>query len=131
MTTDIINHPSHYVGQSVVIEPIDFCDMLPFCLGNALKYVFRAGHKDGASELQDLKKAQWYLERYQRSPHGLKIEEDDEEKFYSLASCLQFSKSEILRIAYQFSSSYFTFWGYLNDNVRHRIVQLERQNAAD
>ena len=128
MTTDIINHPSHYVDQSIVIEPIDLYEKLPFCLGNALKYVFRAGHKDGSSELEDLKKALWYLERNQRSPGAVSIEEDNEDDFYKLASCLQFSKSEILRISYQFSSNYFTFWGYLKDNVRHRIVQLGEEN---
>ena len=125
---DNINHPQHYVSQSIVVEPIMLYEKLPFCLGNALKYVFRAGHKDGASELQDLKKAQWYLERYQRSPGAVRIEEDKEEDFYKLASCLQFSKSEILRISYQFSSNYFTFWSYLKDNVRHRIVQLGEEN---
>lgn len=125
---DNINHPQHYVSQSIVVEPIMLYEKLPFCLGNALKYVFRAGHKDGASELQDLKKAQWYLERYQRSPGAVRIEEDKEEGFYKLASCLQFSKSEILRISYQFSSNYFTFWSYLKDNVRHRIVQLGEEN---
>lgn len=127
MSTDIVNHPVHYVSQSIVIEPIDLYEKLPFCLGNALKYVFRAGHKDGSSELEDLKKALWYLERNQRSPGAVSIEEDNEDDFYKLASCLQFSKSEILRISYRFSSNYFTFWGYLQDNVRHRIVKLERE----
>lgn len=130
MTTDIINHPAHYVDQSVVIEPIDFCDMLPFCLGNALKYVFRAGHKDGASELQDLKKAHWYLSRHQSSPMGLEIEEDEQDNFYKLAMCLKFSKSELLRNAALLSDNYFTFWGYLQDNVRNRIVQLESKNSS-
>ncbi len=124
---DNVNHPRHYESQSISLEPIDFCERLPFCEGNALKYCFRAGHKQGASELQDLKKAYWYLERNQRSPGAVRIEEDNEDDFYKLASCLQFSKSEILRISYQFSSDYFTFWGYLKDNVRHRIVQLERE----
>lgn len=127
MSTDIVNHPVHYVSQSIVIEPIDLYEKLPFCLGNALKYVFRAGHKDGSSELEDLKKALWYLERNQRSLGAVSIEEDNEDDFYKLASCLQFSKSEILRISYRFSSNYFTFWGYLQDNVRHRIVKLERE----
>lgn len=129
MSTDIVNHPAHYESQAIVIQPIDLCEKLPFCLGNALKYVFRAGHKDGSSELEDLKKALWYLERNQRSPGAVSIEEDNEDDFYKLASCLQFSKSEILRISYRFSSNYFTFWGYLQDNVRQRIEKLEREKC--
>lgn len=129
MSTDIVNHPAHYESQAIVIQPIDLYEKLPFCLGNALKYVFRAGHKDGSSELEDLKKSLWYLERNQRSPGAVSIEEDNEDDFYKLASCLQFSKSEILRISYRFSSNYFTFWGYLQDNVRHRIVKLEREKC--
>lgn len=124
---DNINHPQHYVSQSIVIEPIDLYEKLPFCLGNALKYVFRAGRKEGSSELEDLKKAYWYLERNQKSLGAVDIEEDNENDFYKLASCLQFSKSEILRIAYQLSNDYFMFWDYLQDNVRKRIVQLERE----
>lgn len=61
--SDLVNHPAHYEEQSIRLEPIDFCERLPFCEGNTLKYCFRAGHKEGSSELQDLKKAQWYLNR--------------------------------------------------------------------
>ena len=129
MSTDIVNHPAHYESQAIVIQPIDLYEKLPFCLGNALKYVFRAGHKDGSSELEDLKKALWYLERYKKSSGALAMDEYEGQSFYQLASCLQFSKSEILRISYRFSSNYFTFWGYLQDNVRHRIVKLEREKC--
>lgn len=37
---------------------------LGYLLGNALKYIQRAGKKDGATELTDLKKARWYLQRH-------------------------------------------------------------------
>ena len=36
---------------------------LGFCLGNAIKYIARAGKKDPAKTLEDLRKARWYLER--------------------------------------------------------------------
>lgn len=49
--SDLVNHPAHYEEQSIRLEPIDFCERLPFCEGNAIKYCFRAGHKEGASEL--------------------------------------------------------------------------------
>jgi len=60
----MVNHPKHYQfgenNQYEVIEVIEAWD-LDFHLGNTVKYISRAGKKD--KELQDLKKALWYLER--------------------------------------------------------------------
>jgi len=60
-TPDAIHKPSHYTYST--IETIDVIEAwnLDFCLGNVLKYVSRAGHK--GCELQDLRKAEWYLLR--------------------------------------------------------------------
>ena len=58
---DNVNHPSHYkVGG---IETIDFIEAksLSYNLGNVIKYLTRADHK--GNKLEDLKKAQWYLNR--------------------------------------------------------------------
>lgn len=62
--TDAVNHPAHYTFGT--IEVIDVLEdwQLPFHLANVVQYVARAGRKDRATELQDLEKAQWYLERY-------------------------------------------------------------------
>lgn len=60
MKYDPVNHPKHYVEQSAKLEPIMILRYAPFDLGNAFKYIIRAGHKD--DYLQDLKKAKWYLE---------------------------------------------------------------------
>lgn len=59
---DAINHPNHYC-EGRKYEPIDVIEdwELDFCLGNALKYISRAGRKD--SESDDLKKAVWYINR--------------------------------------------------------------------
>lgn len=59
-----IDHPPHYGGDSVyeAIKVIEAWS-LGFCLGNVVKYISRAGKKDGATELDDLKKAAWYLDR--------------------------------------------------------------------
>lgn len=56
---DPVNRPRHYVEQAVRFEPIDILRWAPFDLGNALKYLIRAGHKNDA--LEDLRKAEWYL----------------------------------------------------------------------
>ncbi len=64
MEIDNINHPPHYADGK--IEVIDFIEdkKLPFHLGNVIKYISRAGKKNPDTELEDLKKAQWYLNRY-------------------------------------------------------------------
>lgn len=61
--SDPVNHPKHYTDGK--IEVIDFIEDkgLDFCLGNAVKYISRAGKKDPAKEVEDLKKAAWYLNR--------------------------------------------------------------------
>ena len=56
-------NPKHYTDGK--IEVIDFIEdkKLGFCLGNAIKYISRAGKKDPTKEVEDLRKAIWYLER--------------------------------------------------------------------
>jgi hypothetical protein len=60
---DPVNRPAHYTDGK--IEVIDFIEdkKLGFCLGNAVKYIARAGKKDPTKEVEDLKKAKWYIER--------------------------------------------------------------------
>ena len=62
--SDSINHPVHYTYGS--IEVIDVIEglKLPYHLGNAVKYIARAGHNDPAKTTEDLRKAVWYLNRY-------------------------------------------------------------------
>lgn len=60
---DSVNRPAHYTdGKIEVIEYIEDKD-LGFCLGNAIKYISRAGKKYKDKEIEDLKKAIWYIER--------------------------------------------------------------------
>ncbi len=60
-----VNHPAHYGGENSVYEAIRVIEAwdLGFNLGNTVKYISRAGKKDGAPLSQDLKKAAWYLNR--------------------------------------------------------------------
>lgn len=56
-----VNHPKHYnIGKYEAIDVIEDWN-LGFNLGNVVKYISRAGHK--GSELEDLQKARWYLDR--------------------------------------------------------------------
>ena len=64
MNNDIINHPSHYTdGKFETIEAIESWQ-LGYHLGNAVKYISRAGKKSKDTELEDLRKARWYIKRY-------------------------------------------------------------------
>lgn len=72
---DTINHPPHYGGENNVYETIKVIEAwglnASFCLGNAVKYISRAGKKlsfahpiaSDKARLEDLKKARWYLDR--------------------------------------------------------------------
>lgn len=57
---DPIN-PDHYTAFPV--EVIEITERLNFCRGNVVKYVARAGLKSGSPEIEDLRKAKWYLDR--------------------------------------------------------------------
>ena len=61
--TDPVNRPAHYTDGN--IEVIDYIEdkNFGFCLGNAVKYISRAGKKDPAKTVEDLRKAIWYIER--------------------------------------------------------------------
>ena len=60
-----VNHPQHYGGENNPYEATKVIEAwdLDFHLGNTVKYISRAGKKGTDKELQDLKKALWYLER--------------------------------------------------------------------
>lgn len=60
---DSVDHPKHYNDGK--IEVIDYIEdkNLDFCLGNAIKYISRAGKKDPDKTIEDLKKAIWYINR--------------------------------------------------------------------
>ena len=62
---EAIDHPQHYGGAENPYEAIKVIEawQLDFCLGNAVKYIARAGKKDPTKTVEDLKKARFYLER--------------------------------------------------------------------
>jgi len=62
---ETVNHPEHYGGAENPYEAIKVIENwdLDFHLGNTVKYISRAGKKYPEKELEDLLKAQWYLNR--------------------------------------------------------------------
>lgn len=59
---DPVNHPPHYKSHPSGVECIQITEYMNFCLGNAVKYIWRAGLKNN-NALEDLKKAQFYINR--------------------------------------------------------------------
>lgn len=57
---DMVNHPPHYTSHPSGIECVQITEHMGFCLGNAIKYIWRADLKGG---VEDLEKARWYLDR--------------------------------------------------------------------
>ena len=60
-TPDPVNHPQHYLTHCSGVECITITEHMSFCLGNAIKYIWRADAKGDA--INDLAKAAWYIER--------------------------------------------------------------------
>lgn len=58
---DAVNHPSHYTSHQSGVECIQVTEHMNFCLGNAMKYIWRAGLKGDA--IEDLEKAAFYIQR--------------------------------------------------------------------
>lgn len=59
---DPVNRPTHYTSHPSGVECITIVEHLTFNVGNAIKYLWRAGLK-GEARLEDLKKARWYVDR--------------------------------------------------------------------
>lgn len=58
---DAVNHPSHYTNHPSGVECIQIVEHMNFCLGNAIKYIWRADLKHDA--IEDLEKAVFYIQR--------------------------------------------------------------------
>ena len=58
---DYVNQPPHYTAHPSGVECIQITEHMNFCLGNALKYIWRAGLKQDA--IEDLEKAEYYIKR--------------------------------------------------------------------
>lgn len=59
---DLVNHPPHYTSDPSGVECIQITRHRSFNVGNAFKYLWRAGLKDEAATVQDLRKAIFYIE---------------------------------------------------------------------
>lgn len=58
---DMVNHPPHYTSHPSGVECIQITEHMGFCIGNAVKYLWRADMKGRA--IEDLEKARFYIDR--------------------------------------------------------------------
>ena len=58
---DAVNSPKHYTQSKSGVECIQITEHLNFCIGNAIKYLWRSEDKN--NKIEDLKKAIWYINR--------------------------------------------------------------------
>jgi Protein of unknwon function (DUF3310) len=58
---DVVNHPPHYTSDPSGVECIEITRHRNFNIGNAIKYLWRAGLKDSNKDIEDLKKAIFYI----------------------------------------------------------------------
>jgi hypothetical protein len=68
---DLVNHPPHYTAHPSGVECIQVTEHMNFCLGNAVKYIWRADLKGDA--IEDLKKAVWYVNREIKRREALSV----------------------------------------------------------
>ena len=82
---DNVNHPKHYTSHPSGVECIEITEHYGFCVGNAIKYLWRAGlKKDGTlddidKEIEDVRKAAWYVQRHLENLQKKKIQMAEEE----------------------------------------------------
>ena len=58
---ETVNHPPHYNAHPTGVEAIDICEHFNYNVGNAIKYLWRAGLKGDV--IEDLRKAEWFVHR--------------------------------------------------------------------
>jgi hypothetical protein len=69
--SDPVEHPRHYNDHPSGVECITITEHMGFCLGNAVKYIWRADLKGKA--IEDLRKAVWYIEREIERREGAEV----------------------------------------------------------
>lgn len=95
---DPVNHPSHYTKHPSGVECIEVVEHMNFCRGNAIKYLWRAGDK--GNELEDLKKARWYIDREIARIGGESSDKEDALIAAIAETRLVFGKNEVVNYLY-------------------------------
>ena len=125
---DLVNKPPHYIGNG--LEAIDVIEDwgLGFHLGNALKYIVRAGKKSKLP-VEDLQKAIWYLERAQRQGNTLRAVFHAPMRTGIIDVAHAFGLSERLRCAVLHIHSAACY--ATTKNPRHDMIERALIDASD
>lgn len=103
---DNVNHPKHYTSHPSGVECIEITEHYGFCVGNAIKYLWRAGlKKDGTlddidKEIEDVRKAAWYVQRHLENLQKKKKQMAEEElnrKFDEAATVQVVAEAELAK----------------------------------
>ena len=129
----MVDHPEHYQGNKFeVIDIIEDYD-LGFCLGNAVKYILRAGKKDDI--VQDINKAIWYLERFKNNLSKKENKEINKSKQTTETPDKTNKKRKYKAIKdlvygeyFKFKTSAYIFSFLCLDEIKNRIVVRNYQN---
>lgn len=125
--TDMVNEPPHYKDSAVKIEPIEVLKYMDFCLGNAFKYVIRAGKK--GDFLEDLKKAQWYF-NMASSTSRLSLNKEDENTFNVLmAFFMRHTENPILKSAANRAYGVSDYPRLVKEEVNKTIASLTTEEV--
>lgn len=143
--SESVNHPKHYNDGK--IEVIEFLEdkNLGFHLGNAVKYISRAGKKDPSKTHEDLDKAIWYIKRYQEIKFANKPCRPNELTETEASSTINMTASECLERAEQYRSiggdgmeQIIKIWDFLGkkkvlatkkDALIHREIRVIEKSA--
>lgn len=94
---DSVNHPNHYTAYEG-LEVIDLTEYMSFNLGNAVKYIARAGMKNPSKEREDLEKAAWYITReMQRKNLGCGLSSEKKKLGFLLADQMNYLRGGAIR----------------------------------
>lgn len=130
---DNINHPAHYTDDTKPCECIEVAQYHSFCVGNAIKYVWR--HRLKGHPLEDLQKAEWYLQRAIDNGEECRLQIDgeplDAHNFMQVGKCWRYMDNlfDIARRAVTYRERFF--WMYLRKGDLQNMLQIVKIMQAE
>lgn len=130
---DNINHPAHYTDNTKPCECIEVAQYHSFCVGNAIKYVWR--HRLKGHPLEDLQKAEWYLQRAIDNDEKCHLQIDgeplDAHNLTQVRKCCRYMHNlfDIARRAVTYRESFF--WMYLSKGDLQNMLRIVKMMQAE
>ena len=118
-----VNHPAHYTDNTKPCECIEVAQYHSFCVGNAIKYVWR--HRLKGRPLEDLQKAEWYLQRAIDNGEKCRLQIDGKPlDAHNLTKCRRYMDNlfDIARLAVAYSEGFF--WIYLRKGDLQSMLRV-------